>query len=164
MMMKVRGNCWVFGDHVNTDIIFPQRYSHLTDPKDLATHAMEGIDPDFPEKVKQGDIVVAGNNFGCGSSMEHAPIALKAAGVSAVVAPYFARIFYRNAINLGIPVVESRAVVDDVDQGDELEVDLEGGKVRNLTKGKEYEFKPLPGFLMEILGQGGLIPHLKATL
>ena len=164
MRLKVRGKCWVFGDNINTDVIFPQRYSHLTDPGDLATHVMEGIDPDFPEKVKQGDIVVAGVNFGCGSSMEHAPIALKAAGVSAVVSSYFARIFYRNAINLGIPVVESSAVVEDVDQGDELEIDMVRGKVRNITKGKEYEIKPLPGFLMEILDQGGLIPHLKATL
>lgn len=164
MRMEVRGNCWVFEDDINTDVIFPQRYSHLTDPMDLATHAMEGIDPDFPEKVKQGDIVVAGNNFGCGSSMEHAPIALKAAGVGAVVASSFARIFYRNAINLGIPVVESRAVAEDVDQGDELEIDLVRGKVRNITKGKDYDIKPLPAFLMEILDQGGLIPHLKSTL
>lgn len=164
MRMEVRGNCWVFGDDVNTGVIFPQRYSHLTDPKDLATHAMEGIDPDFPEKVKQGDIVVAGDNFGCGSSMEHAPIALKAAGVGAVVASSFARIFYRNAINLGIPVVESRAVVEDVDQGDKLVIDLVRGKVRNITKGKDYEINPPPGFLMEILDQGGLIPHLKSTL
>ena len=103
--LVVRGRCWVFGDNINTDIIFPQRYSYLTDPRDLATHAMEGIDPEFPEKVKQGDILVAGDNLGCGSSMEHAPLALKAAGVSAVVASYFARIFYRNAINLGLPVV-----------------------------------------------------------
>ncbi|HUS78037.1 MAG TPA: 3-isopropylmalate dehydratase small subunit, partial [Patescibacteria group bacterium] len=129
-----------------------------------ATHAMEGIDPDFPEKMKQEDIVVAGDNFGCGSSMEHAPIALKAAGVGAVVASSFARIFYRNAINLGIPVIESRAVIEDIDQGDELEIDLIKGKVRNITKGKDYEIKPLPGFLMEILDQGGLIPHLKSIL
>ena len=164
MRMKLRGNCWVFGDNINTDVIFPQRYSHLTDPKDLATHAMEGIDPDFPEKMKQEDIVVAGDNFGCGSSMEHAPIALKAAGVGAVVAASFARIFYRNAINLGIPVIESRAVIEDIDQGDELEIDLIKGKVRNITKRKDYEIKPLPAFLMEILDQGGLIPHLKSIL
>ena len=164
MDLKIRGYCWRFGDDVNTDVIFPQRYSHLTEPSDLARHAMEGIDPEFPEKVRPGDIIVAGGNFGCGSSMEHAPLALKSVGVGAVVAVSFARIFYRNAISLGIPIIECRAIVEDVAEGDELEIFLGAGKATNVTNGKVYEFRPLPKFLMIILERGGLISHLKQQL
>jgi 3-isopropylmalate/(R)-2-methylmalate dehydratase small subunit len=162
--MMIRGFCWKFGDNVNTDLIFPQRYSYIIDPKELGKHAMEGIDPGFFEKVRSGDIIVAGDNFGSGSSMEHATIALKTVGVGAVVAASFARIFYRNAISLGFPVVESIEAVEEVDEGDELEISLESGRLTNLTKGSIYNFKPLPRFLIEILEKGGLIPHLKILL
>lgn len=160
MDLMIRGFCWRFGDNVNTDVIFPQRHSYLTDPSEMSIHAMEGIDPEFPKKVRHGDIIVAGNNFGSGSSMEHAPLALKSVGVGAVVATSFARIFYRNAIALGIPVVESRAVVEDVTEGDELEISLGTGSATNVTNGTVYNIKPLPEFLMIILERGGLIPHL----
>ena len=164
MDLKIRGYCWRFGDDVNTDVIFPQRYSYLTEPSDLARHAMEGIDPEFPEKVRPGDIIVAGGNFGCGSSMEHAPLALKSVGVGAVVAVSFARIFYRNAISLGIPIIECRAIVEDVAEGDVLEISFGTSKVTNVTRGKVYDIMPLPEFLMTILESGGLIPHLKQKL
>jgi 3-isopropylmalate/(R)-2-methylmalate dehydratase small subunit len=164
MYQKIRGFCWRFGDDVNTDAIFPQRYSHFTDPSDLARHAMEGIDPEFPKKVRPSDIIVAGVNFGCGSSMEHAPLALKSVGVGAVVAVSFARTFYRNAISLGIPVVESRAVAEDAAEGDELEISLGTGEASNITRGKVYGIRQPPEFLMTILERGGLIPHLKKKL
>jgi 3-isopropylmalate/(R)-2-methylmalate dehydratase small subunit len=163
MARVIRGRCWRFGDDVNTDVIFPQRYSHVTDPREIARHAMEGIDPDFSERVKQGDIVVAGSNFGCGSSMEHAPIALRESGVGAVVAESFARIFYRNAISLGLPVVELEETGDFM-QGDILEISLEAGELRNATRGSVQVFRPLPGFLMDVLQAGGLISHLNEKL
>jgi 3-isopropylmalate/(R)-2-methylmalate dehydratase small subunit len=159
----IRGRCWRFGDDVNTDVIFPQRYSHVTDPREIARHAMKGIDPSFSGRVGPGDMVVAGRNFGCGSSMEHAPIALKEAGVGAVVAESFARIFYRNAISLGLPVVELEDTGDFV-QWDVLEIYLETGELRNATKGFVRAFNPLPGFLMDVLQAGGLIPYLNDKL
>ena len=162
--MKIRGRAWKFGDSIDTDVILPGKYLTLTEPKELAQHAMEGLDPEFSRRVQPGDIIVAGRNFGCGSSREHAPLALKHAGVGAVVAKSFARIFFRNAVNIGLPVVICPEAYEAVEQGDQLEVDLEGGVLRNLTKGVELKFTPLPGFLLEILSSGGLIPYLKSKL
>ena len=162
--MRVGGRCWVYGDDVNTDVIYPQRYSYLTDPAEMKRHAMEGIDPGFTAKVRQGDIIVAGLNFGCGSSMEHAPLALKSAGVGAIVASSFARIFYRNAVSLGIPLVESRETVEGTDEGDVLEINLKEGTVVNATKGTQFRVEPLPEYLMRVLETGGLIPYLKTAL
>jgi 3-isopropylmalate/(R)-2-methylmalate dehydratase small subunit len=136
----------------------------MIDPNAIAKHAMEGIDPDFPKKVRKGDIIVSGENFGCGSSMEHAPLALKSLGIGAVVAESFARIFYRNAISLGLPLVESRSLVKGVAEGDELEISFYTGKVTNVTKGKSYDINPLPEFLRIILESGGIIPHLNKKL
>jgi len=156
-MMK--GRVWKFGDDVDTDVIIPGRYLVLTDEKELAKHLMEGSDPKFSEKVKKGDIIVAGKNFGCGSSREHAPIAIKGAGISAVVAESFARIFYRNAINVGIPLLESKDISKNVSNGDEIEIDLEKGIIKKDKR--EFKFKKLPEFIVEILKKGGLIPYLK---
>jgi len=162
--MKVKGNAWKFGDDVNTDLIVPGKYLELVDPYEMAKHAMEGVDPEFPEKVAEGDIVVGGTNFGCGSSREHAAIALKYVRVGAVVAESFARIFYRNAINLGLPALECPGIADAVSEGDELEIDLTGSKVVNVTTGKELEFMPLPEFMVEVLTEGGLVPYLKKNM
>ncbi len=162
--MKIRGRAWKFGDSIDTDVILPGKYLTLTEPKELAQHAMEGIDSEFSRRVQPGDVIVAGRNFGCGSSREHAPLALKHAGVGAVVAKSFARIFFRNAVNIGLPVVICPEAYEAVEQGDQLEVDLEGGVLRDLTKGVELKFTPLPSFLLEILSSGGLIPYLKSKL
>jgi len=162
--MNVKGNAWKFGDDVNTDLIVPGKYLELVDPSEMAKHAMEGVDPEFPEKVAEGDVVVGGTNFGCGSSREHAAIALKYVGVGAVVAESFARIFYRNAINLGLPALECPGIAGAVSEGDELEIDLTGGKVVNVTTGKELEFMPLPEFMVEVLTEGGLVPYLKKNM
>jgi len=162
--MKVSGKAWKFGDDVNTDLIVPGKYLELVDPHEMAKHAMEGIDPDFPGKVSEGDVVVGGSNFGCGSSREHAAIALKYVGVGAVVAESFARIFYRNAINLGLPALECPGISEAVSEGDSLEIDLMGGKVVNATTGKELEFVPLPGFMVEVLGEGGLVTYIRNHL
>ena len=162
--MKVSGKAWKFGDDVNTDLIVPGKYLELVDPYEMAKHAMEGIDPDFPGKVSEGDVVVGGSNFGCGSSREHAAIALKYVGVGAVVAESFARIFYRNAINLGLPALECPGISEAVSEGDSLEIDLTGGKVVNATTGKELEFVPLPEFMVEVLGEGGLVTYIRNHL
>jgi len=162
VMMK--GRVWKFGDDVDTDVIIPGRYLVLTDEKELAKHLMEGSDPKFSEKVKKGDIIVAGKNFGCGSSREHAPIAIKGAGISAVVAESFARIFYRNAINVGIPLLESKDISKNVSNGDEIEIDMEKGILKDLNTSKEFEIKSMPEFMLEILNKGGLIPYLKNQL
>lgn len=162
--MKIKGKVWKFGDDINTDEIIPARYLITTDPKELAKHVMEDADPEFPKKVQPGDIIVAGKNFGCGSSREHAPLAIKGAGISAIVAESFARIFYRNAINLGMVVIESPEIAKETDEGDELEIDLEKGIVKNLTKGKEYKIKPLPEDLRKIQEAGGLMEYAKAKL
>jgi len=160
MSLTICGRCWKFGDNVNTDMVFPQRHSHITDPNEIAKHAMEGYDPEFSKKVGQGDIIVAGKNFGCGSSMEHAPIALKSVGIAAIIAESFARIFYRNAISLGLPVIESQDIFEEVTQGDILEISLIDGRVENLTTHSIYRIKPIPKFLIDILKNGGLVPHL----
>jgi len=162
--MKVSGKAVTFGDDVNTDVIIPSKYLTSLDPEELAKHAMEGVDPDFAEKAREGVILVAGRNFGCGSSREQAPIALKYAGVKCVIADFFARIFYRNAINIGLPVLESPGITREVDEGDMLTVDLEEGKIENLTKNKVIDALRLPSFILEILKDGGLINHLKKKI
>lgn len=156
--MELRGNAHCFGDDVNTDYIISGKYKFKTlDMKELASHVMEDLDPDFSKKVKPGDFVVAGRNFGCGSSREQAPLALIHAGIGAVLAVSFARIFYRNAINTGLPVIECDA--SGIESGDQLLVDLEKGFIKNLTKGTEVSIKPLPPFMLKVLADGGLAPH-----
>ncbi|NPA58623.1 MAG: 3-isopropylmalate dehydratase small subunit [Aquificae bacterium] len=162
--MKIEGKAWKFGDDINTDEIIPARYLITTDPKELAQHVMEDADPEFPNKVKAGDIIIAGKNFGCGSSREHAPLALKGAEIGAVIAESFARIFYRNAINLGLPIIEAPEVVKDADEGDVIEIDMEKGRIVNKTKGKEYTFKPLPESLRKVFEAGGLMEYAKDRL
>lgn len=157
------GRAWKYGDDVNTDVIFPGRYLALTDPQEMAEHAMEDLDPDFVKSVKEGDIVVAGRFFGCGSSREQAVTCLKYSGVSAIVAKSVARIFYRNAVNLGMPVVQC-SETDKIENGDELEIDLKSGKLRAVNKNLELDFKPLPEFILNIIEDGGLIPNLKKKL
>lgn len=159
-----KGKAWVYGDNVDTDVIIPARYLNSTDAKELAAHCMEDIDKDFAGKVQQGDIIVAGENFGCGSSREHAPIAIKACGVSAVIAKSFARIFFRNAINIGLPIIENAELPDEASNGDEIEIDLSKGVVKNLTKGKEYEIAPFPPSIQELIATGGLINYTRQKL
>lgn len=152
--MRLQGNALCYGDNVDTDVIIPARYLNTSDPKELAAHCMEDIDPDFLSKVKPGDIIAAGSNFGCGSSREHAPLAIKTAGVSCVVAKSFARIFYRNAINIGLPII----VCDgEIRNGDRLEVDLTTGTLTNHTTGGIFTFPPFPEFLQKIIEAGGLM-------
>jgi 3-isopropylmalate/(R)-2-methylmalate dehydratase small subunit len=162
--VKVSGKVIKFGDNVDTDVILPGKYLVLMDPKDLAKHAMEGLDPAFPEKAKKGVIVVGGKNFGCGSSREQAPLALKYAGVQCVVAESFARIFFRNAINIGLPVIECKGVLAAVENGNELAVDFEAGKIQNLSKRQSLQVTKLPPFILEILSDGGLIENLRRRL
>jgi 3-isopropylmalate/(R)-2-methylmalate dehydratase small subunit len=152
---------WVYGDNVDTDVIIPARYLITSDPIELAKHAMEDLDPSFAEQVSHGDVVVAGSNFGCGSSREHAPIALKAAGVSAVVAGSFARIFFRNAINVGLPICVSPDAVAGIAAGSEVEVDLAAGVVTNKSSGQTFAVEPLPPFVLEIVAAGGLVPWVR---
>lgn len=152
---------WVFGDNVSTDDIIAGRYLFKRDLTELGRHAMENIRPDFAGSVRRGDVVIAGRNFGCGSSREQAPIALKGAGISAVVAESFARIFYRNAINQGLPAVICKGVRDGFRQGDEVELDLRAGVVRNLSTGRTFRAEPLPDFILEIINAGGLLQYLK---
>ena len=153
-----------FGANVDTDVIIPARYLNTTDPAELAKHCMEDLDPTFPLRVRAGDIMVAGDNFGSGSSREHAPVAIKAAGISCVIASTFARIFYRNSINVGLPIVECREIVDVTEEGDELEVDLVSGKIVNLTKGVTAAAVPFPDFMRSIIEAGGLVPYLRTKL
>ena len=162
--MPLRGHAHKYGADVNTDVIIPARYLNTTDPQELAQHCMEDEDPEFVRRVRPGDIIVADTNFGCGSSREHAPIAIKAAGVSCVIAKSFARIFYRNAINLALPVLECAEAVDGSEAGDELEVDLESGAIRNLTRGTAFQAKPFPDFMLELLQAGGLVEYTKRKL
>ena len=162
--MKVSAPVVKFGNNVDTDVILPGKYLILMDPRDLAKHAMEGLDPAFPEKAKNGVIVVGGKNFGCGSSREQAPLALKYSGVKCVVAESFARIFFRNAINIGLPVVECKGISGGVENGDELTVDFESGKVTNVSKGRTLQGTKLPVFILEILSDGGLIENLQKRM
>ena len=154
----------VYGDDVNTDVIYPGRHLEIYDPKEMAKHAMEDIDKEFVARVRPGDIVIAGRNFGCGSSREQAAICLKHAGVVAIVADSFARIYFRNSINLGMPAVEAEGANKAFATGDEVQLDMAAGVLRNLTKGTQVTFRPVPPFLMRILEDGGLVPHLKARL
>ena len=162
--MIVSGKAVKFGDNVDTDVIIPGKYLVLIDPKELAQHAMEGLDPAFTKKAKDGVILVAGKNFGCGSSREQAPLALKYAGVKCVIAEFFARIFYRNAINIGLPVIECKDVSRKVDAGDVLSVNLEAGTVKNESKGITLNATKLPPFILEILSDGGLIENLRKRM
>jgi 3-isopropylmalate/(R)-2-methylmalate dehydratase small subunit len=160
--MMLKGRAWKFGDDINTDIIIATKHKFKTlDMNEIAKHAMEAISPNFSQQIQKGDIIVAGKNFGCGSSREHAPLALKFAGVGAVVAQSFARIFYRNAFNTGLAALECEDLYDSTDQGDLVQVDMETGVVRNITKNKEYRIKPVPPFLLKILNDGGLVEHFK---
>ena len=162
--MKVTGTAMKFGDNVDTDVILPGKYLVLIDPNDLAKHAMEGLDTDFPAKAKKGIVVVGGKNFGCGSSREQAPLALKYSGVKCVLAESFARIFFRNAINIGLPVIECKGVSAAVDNGDEVTVDFEAGTIQDVTKGKSFQVAKLPPFILEILADGGLIEYLRREM
>jgi len=164
MNLKLEGKTIKFGSNVDTDVILPGRYLVIVDPVELAKHAMESVDSTFPEKAKKGVIVVAGRNFGCGSSREQAPVALKYAGVKCVVAESFARIFYRNAINIGLPVVECKGISTAVTTGDELKVDFEAGTIENVSNGKKFQVQKLPRFILEILTDGGLIENLRRRM
>lgn len=155
--MKYTGNAIKYGDNVDTDVIIPARYLNTSDHRELASHCMEDIDKTFVSRVKHGDIMVAGQNFGCGSSREHAPIAIKASGVSVVIAKSFARIFYRNAINIGLAIVECPEAAEGISEGDNVEADLDNGIIRNITKGKEYKTAPFPEFVQKIIENGGLM-------
>jgi 3-isopropylmalate dehydratase small subunit len=159
--MSLRGKAWKFKDNVDTDVIIPARYLNTSDPRELAPHCMEDIDRDFAKKISTGDIIVAGKNFGCGSSREHAPIAIKGAGISCVIAESFARIFYRNSINMGLPIFESKEASQKISGGDALEVNAETGEIRNITKNETYRAAPLPPFMQKIIGLGGLMEYVK---
>ncbi len=162
--MKISAPILKFGDNVDTDVILPGKYLVLVDPRDLAKHAMEGLDPTFPEKAQKGVIVVGGKNFGCGSSREQAPLALKFSGVKCVVAESFARIFFRNAINIGLPVIESPGISETVEDGDKLAVDFDKGEITNMSKGRVFKVAKLPAFILEILSDGGLIENLQRRI
>jgi 3-isopropylmalate/(R)-2-methylmalate dehydratase small subunit len=157
--MLIEGKVWRFGDHVDTDAIIPARYLNVSDPAELARHCMEDADPSFAGRVSSGDIIVAGENFGCGSSREHAPLAIKAAGVSCVIAKSFARIFYRNAINIGLPILTCPEAVEGTKAGDRLTVDLRAGTIASQRSGCVYHTPPFPSFVMEIIEAGGLVPY-----
>ena len=159
--MKVQGTVHKFGSNVDTDVIIPARYLNIADPKELATHAMEDIDAEFVKKMQPGDIVVATRNFGCGSSREHAPLVLKENGVSCVIASSFARIFYRNAINIGLPILECEAAANGIDDGDTVSVNFDTGVITNETKGESYQAAAFPPFIQSIIKAGGLLKSLK---
>ncbi len=162
--MLLKGKAWKYGDSINTDVIIPGRYAVFNEEEELAKHCMEGLDPDFVKKVKPGDILVVGNNFGCGSSREHAPISIKGAGVSCIIARSFARIFFRNAINIGLPIFESSEAAEKIEEGDAVEVIPEKGMIKNVTKGESYTSIPLPPFIQEIVERGGLKNYVKERL
>ncbi|MBS7402718.1 MAG: 3-isopropylmalate dehydratase small subunit [Oscillospiraceae bacterium] len=159
--MKAHGNAIKYGNHIDTDVIIPARYLATQDEKELASHCMEDIDKSFVSRVKPGDIMVAGQNFGCGSSREHAPIAIKASGISCVIAKSFARIFYRNSINIGLAILECESAAEDIDEGDEVEIDFDAGVITNITKGKTYQAQPFPDFIKEMIQKGGLMASIK---
>ena len=159
--MKSTGKVFKYGDNVDTDVIIPARYLNTSDPKELASHCMEDIDLNFANNVKPGDIIVANKNFGCGSSREHAPIAIKESGIRCVIASTFARIFYRNAINIGLPILECDEAVKSIEAGDELEVNFDTGVIKNLTKDEEYQGEAFPEFMQNIINNNGLIGYIK---
>ena len=158
--MKAHGMVHKYGDNVDTDVIIPARYLNSSDGMELAKHCMEDIDKDFATKVNAGDIIVANKNFGCGSSREHAPLAIKCAGVSCVIAETFARIFYRNAINIGLPIIECPEAAKNIDAGDEVEIDFDNGMIYNKTKGTQFQGQAFPEFMQKIITAGGLIPYI----
>jgi 3-isopropylmalate dehydratase small subunit len=160
----LRGKVWRFGNDVDTDLIIPARYLNTSDPKELAAHCMEDADATFAGKVNPGDIIAAGKNFGCGSSREHAPISIKTAGVSCVIAASFARIFYRNSINIGLPILESPEASQAIAEGDQVEVDLSSGKITDLTSGKTFQAVLFPPFMQELIKAGGLISYVKTRI
>ena len=159
--MKAKGQTHIYADNVDTDVIIPARYLNTSDPKELASHCMCDIDADFVHRVKPGDIIVAGWNFGCGSSREHAPLAIKESGISCVIAKTFARIFYRNAINIGLPILECEEASDKIDAGDEVAIDFDTGVITNLTKNETYQAQPFPAFIKQIIQDGGLIKSIQ---
>ncbi|MCL5023229.1 MAG: 3-isopropylmalate dehydratase small subunit [Nitrospirae bacterium] len=162
--MILKGRVWRFGDDVDTDAIIPARYLNTHDPAELAKHVMEDADKEFPNKVRTGDFLVAGKNFGCGSSREHAPIAIKAAGIHAVIAKSFARIFYRNSFNIGLPIFESSEASEKIREGDMIEIDAGSGVIRDLTRGEDYRVEAIPPFMQELIAAGGLIGWTKKKL
>ena len=162
--MKFDGKVIKYADNVDTDVIIPARYLNTIDKKELASHCMEDLDATFTSRVQQGDIMVAGFNFGCGSSREHAPIAIKESGISLVIAKSFARIFYRNSINIGLPIIECPEAVDAINEGDKLSVDMDAGVIKNLTTGEEFKTSPFPEFIQNIITAGGLIESIKSGL
>jgi 3-isopropylmalate/(R)-2-methylmalate dehydratase small subunit len=162
--MKFSGKVWIFGDDVDTDVIIPAQYLNTSDPEELAKYVMAGSGTNYADKISEGDIIVAGKNFGCGSSREHAPIAIKAAGISAVVAGSFARIFYRNSFNIGLPIFEAPDVLAGVTEGDEIEVDASSGIIKNLSTNKEFTAKPIPKFMRDLIEKGGLVEWTKEKL
>ncbi|KAB7885517.1 3-isopropylmalate dehydratase small subunit [Poseidonibacter ostreae] len=162
-MNKIEGKVWNFGANIDTDVIIAARYLNSSDPEHLAKYVMEDADPEFPNKLQRGDIIVAGENFGCGSSREHAPIALKAAGVAAIVAPSFARIFYRNAFNMGLPIFELPESLE-IKEGETISINLDNGVITNETTNKDYEFTPIPPFMQELIASGGLINYAKEEM
>ncbi|ADY56442.1 3-isopropylmalate dehydratase, small subunit [Syntrophobotulus glycolicus DSM 8271] len=155
------GKAWKFGNDIDTDVIIPARHLNRSDSEYLAAHCMEDADPDFAREVKTGDIIIGGKNFGCGSSREHAPLSIKAAGVKAVIANSFARIFYRNSLNIAMPILECPEAVAGIEHGDEVEVDLETGAIKNMTKGTSFQARPFPPFMQELIKAGGLVPYVK---
>jgi 3-isopropylmalate dehydratase small subunit len=159
--MVHKGKAWKFGADVDTDAIIPARYLNTSDPVELAKHCMEDADPEFMKKMAHGDIIVAGKNFGCGSSREHAPISIKTAGISCVIARSFARIFYRNSFNVGLPIFESEEASEKIRTGDDLEVDLQKGIISNHTRKESYKTTPIPPFMMELIDDGGLMKHIQ---
>ena len=162
--MKYTGNVIKYGDNIDTDVIIPARYLNTSDHKELASHCMEDIDKTFVSRVNEGDIIVAGQNFGCGSSREHAPIAIKASGISVVIAKSFARIFYRNAINIGLAIVECPEAAENISEGDIVEADLDNGIIRDITTGREFRTEPFPEFIQNIIENGGLVQSVAKGL
>jgi len=158
--MKHKGRAWKFGANIDTDVIIPVRYLNSSDPEELAQHCMENENPRFLNEAEEGDMIVAESNFGCGSSREHAPIAIKARGISCVIAKSFARIFYRNAFNMGLPIIESNEAVHGIEDGHKLEVDLEKGEIKNETTGQVFQANPFPPFIQQIIDDGGLMAHI----
>ena len=159
--MNAKGRVHKYGDNVDTDVIIPARHLNTQDHKELASHCMEDIDAEFVNKVKDGDIMVAGSNFGCGSSREHAPVAIKASGISCVIAATFARIFYRNSINIGLPILECPEASAAIEDGDEVSIDFDSGVITNVTKNETYQAMPFPDFIKEIMADGGLMNNLR---
>jgi 3-isopropylmalate dehydratase small subunit len=163
-IMNIKGQVWKFGANVDTDVIIPVRYLISFDPVELGKHCLEGLDPEFATKVQPGDIIVAAENFGCGSSREHAPVAIKGAGVGCVIASTFARIFFRNALNIGLPIVESAEAAQHIEAGDTVELDVVAGRIINHTRGETYQAEPFPPFVQELVAVGGLVPYVARRL